>query len=377
MHKKVIGVIGGYGMVGREVVKYLLKRTSHDILIGGRVGHKGGAFPEDRVSYQAVDVFKPFSLGSFCRSCMLVINCAGPAAVVREKVALAALRHRTHYVDPGGYNPAHYILNRCRDELQEKGIAMVLATGILPGLSEVFPIHEARRGFDSVHSMELAYIGRDQWSHNSAYDIAWGVGNIGKGEAPIFYEQGEVREAKLLTSGKSLPLPQPIGAYTLFPVFREELRWFVEDECIDNVRVYGNNWGLWVSLATIAVKLFGWHKSPKQLHQAASLISKAAQRDLKDKRPGFMLHLNMEGLRSDQPVSLTSTLYFEETYRATGICVAIAAQMIAEGTIPAGCHWASQIPNVDIFMERFLQQGYSIDRSDTCQHHPRVEEAVA
>ena len=275
---------------------------------------------------------------------------------------MAALKHSVHYVDPGGHNPVYHSLTAHNEEMKSKGLISILAIGILPGLSELFPIHEANRSFDTITDMEYSYIGRDRWTHNSAYDIAWGVGNIGKGEASIIFEQGKPKEVNLLTSGKTVQLPQPLGDRKLFPVFREELRDFVESRNIENARVYGNNWGAWVSLATIAVRLLHWHGTKSQLHQSADLIVKAAQRDLKDKTPGFMLHLTMKGTKNGQPLSLASTLYFEDTYRATGICAAIAARMIAEGNIPTGRHWASEIPDTELFMSLFQQQKYDIVR---------------
>lgn len=364
MKKIIIGVIGGYGQVGQEAVRYLINETPYNILLGGR-NFPNSPVPKQmqgRSSFMPVDIFHDESLSTFCDACDILINCAGPSAVIGDKVALAALKHNIHYVDPGGHNPVYHTLSTHNDKIKKKKQVFVLAIGILPGLSELFPIHEADRSFDTVQSMEYSYIGRDLWTHNSAYDIAWGVGNIGKGEAAVIYKRGERKEVNLFTSGKKVALPFPLGKQKLFPVFREELREFVESRNIENVKVYGNNWGTWVSLATIIIRLLGWHSSERQLHQSAKLIVKAAQKDLKGKKPGFMLHLTMNGNKNGQPTSLSSTLYFEETYRATGICAAIAARMIAEGNIPAGRHWASQVLTTGAFMDFFLEQQYSIVR---------------
>lgn len=377
MRETTIGVIGGSGRVGQETVKYLLKETPYSIIIGSRTDKKHGIPTSDRLSYMHVDVFNPDSLTQFCSACSIVVNCAGPSALVKDVVALAALENNVHYVDPGGHNPVYHTLTEHQKTLQDKNLVSVMATGILPGLSEVFPIYEAQQIFESITSMEYSYIGRDEWTHNSAYDIAWGVGNIGKGEAPIIYTDGVPKEVNLLTSGKGITLPQPLGSCKLYPVLREELRDFIAAHNIQNVAVYGNNWGVWVSLATIAVKIFKWHRSEKQLHQAADLIVKAARKDMKGKRSGFMLHLTMEGMKNGQPASTASTLYFEDTYRATGICAAITAQMIAEKQIPAGHYWASQLPDTDRFMQLFLKQGYTITRNKNMTYAPCAPESAA
>ncbi|SHJ55884.1 MMPL family transporter [Halodesulfovibrio aestuarii] len=377
MQGTVIGVIGGSGRVGKEAVTYLLKETPYSIIIGGRTYRPQEIPDSDRTSFKTVDLFSPDSLKEFCSACTIVINCAGPSALVKDIVALSALEHGAHYVDPGGHNPVYHTLTQHQQKLKEKKRVAVIACGILPGLSELFPIYEAQQGLDTINSMEYHYIGRDKWTHNSAYDIAWGVGNIGIGEAPIIYTDGVPKEVNLLTSGKKITLPQPVGTCKLFPVLREEMREFITLNNIKNVAAYGNNWGFWVSMATIVISLFKWHRSERQLHQAAELIVKAARKDMKNKNPGFMLHLLMRGTQNGQPASLTSTLYFEDTYRATGICAAITARLIAEQQIPSGRYWTSQLPNIERFMQYFLQQNYTITRSENIECTPCIQEPAA
>ena len=95
-----------------------------------------------------------------------------------------------HYVDPGGYTPLFPILSSRRPEIRAKRLTFLLTLGILPGLSELFPVYVARTCFDQVEGFEYVCVGRDRWTFPSAWDIAWGVGNIGNGEAPVYYEQG-------------------------------------------------------------------------------------------------------------------------------------------------------------------------------------------
>ena len=186
MNGRMIGVIGGTGRVGRECLRYLHENTAFGLLIGGRKPPRE-ALPG---SFLSVDVFDEASLARFCGQCSLVINCAGPASAVRERVAAAALAGGCHYVDPGGYTPLFPILSSRRPEIRAKRLTFLLTLGILPGLSELFPVYVARTCFDQVEGFEYACVGRDRWTFPSAWDIAWGVGNIGNGEAPVYYEQG-------------------------------------------------------------------------------------------------------------------------------------------------------------------------------------------
>ena len=158
MNGRMIGVIGGTGRVGRECLRYLHENTAFGLLIGGRKPPRE-ALPG---SFLSVDVFDEASLARFCGQCSLVINCAGPASAVRERVAAAALAGGCHYVDPGGYTPLFPILSSRRPEIRAKRLTFLLTLGILPGLSELFPVYVARTCFDQVEGFEYACVGRRQ-----------------------------------------------------------------------------------------------------------------------------------------------------------------------------------------------------------------------
>ena len=355
MNGRMIGVIGGTGRVGRECLRYLHENTAFGLLIGGRKPPRE-ALPG---SFLSVDVFDEASLARFCGQCSLVINCAGPASAVRERVAAAALAGGCHYVDPGGYTPLFPILSSRRPEIRAKRLTFLLTLGILPGLSELFPVYVGRTCFDQVEGFEYACVGRDRWTFPSAWDIAWGVGNIGNGEAPVYYEQGVRRQAGLLASGRRMDLPAPVGRHTVFRLMRDDLQRFVEESGISEAHVYGNNWGRWVTLATVLVRLAGWYGTERRLAQSARLIMRAAELDMRGRKPGFMLHLRMRGTLRGQPRSVVRTLFLEDTYRATGLCAAIGARLAAEGMEP-DVFRAAQMPDTQAFMRHFLAQGYVI-----------------
>lgn len=61
---------------------------------------------------------------------------------------------------------------------------------------------------------------------------------------------------------------------------------------------------------------------------------RAAELDMRGRKPGFMLHLRMRGMLRGQPRSVVRTLFLEDTYRATGLCAAIGRALAAEGMEP-------------------------------------------
>lgn len=357
MSEKAVGVLGATGRVGMECLGYLAKHCKAPLLAGGRKRPRDLAALHG-ADFMRVDVFDPRQLGDFCRRCRLVINCVGPAALVKNRVGEAALRHDCNFVDAGGYTPLHSALDA--DVVSGKGLRFLLALGILPGLSEIFPPYVAEKEFDQVEAMRYAVIGRDAWTPVSAYDIAWGVGNIGKGEGACHYENGRRLDAGVLGSSVSLRLPPPVGKHRLFRLMREDMREFVEANGIPHAAVYGNNWGVWVTLATVGIRIARLYKTDRQLRLAAKLIVAAAKLDMRGKQSGFMLHLHMEGRTGGGRRALARTLYFTDTYRATGICAAVGARLVLEEEMPPGIYRGGSLPVPLIFMRHFLAQGYQV-----------------
>jgi hypothetical protein len=368
MNRQGIGVIGGTGRVGRECLRYLSDHVDCELLAGSRSTPEGTALSPHvhGAEFAAVDVFNDMELDSFCKRCRLIINCSGPAALVRERVAKAALAHKCHFVDPGGYTPLFHALDA--RQIANSGLSFFLGAGIFPGLSEIFPPYVADKEFDVVESMEYAIIGRDAWTLPSAYDIAWGVGNMGKDEAAGYFEQGNYKEARLLRSVRRLRLPLPIGRHVLFRLMREDMREFIQARDIPTADVYSNNWGVWVSLATIAIRLAGLYTTEDRLRLAAKLVMTASRLDMRGKEPGFMLHLRMSGLRGGGRRSVRRTVYFTDTYRATGLCAAIGARRILEGDQGVGLVRGASLPDPSGFMRLLLAQGYEVTGEDTAPY---------
>lgn len=358
----VIGVLGGTGRVGSECLRHLEANSSCELLVGGRRTPPAESVPG---TFERVDVFDATSLARFCSRCSVLVNCTGPASLVRDRVALTALQHGCHYVDPGGYTPLFTGLNVRMQEIRDRHLTYLLTLGILPGLSEIFPVFVARTDFDRVEFFECSAVGRDRWTYPSAWDIAWGVGNIGHGEAPVYYEHGKRKLAGLLTSARRVMFPEPVGRYTVFRLMRDDLQQFVEAAGIPDAHVYGNNWGHWVSLATVLVRLLRWYGSEKRLDRAARLIMRAAALDMHGKQPGFMLHVRMGGIYKGEQRQVERTLFFEDTYRASGLCAAIGARLVAEGRVEPGVFRAAQMPHPEIFMELFQEQGYAVSGHET------------
>ncbi|MFD1939800.1 hypothetical protein ACFSKW_50925 [Nonomuraea mangrovi] len=120
-----IGVIGGYGSVGRAAVAQLRAWGLGPIVVAGR---------DPAQADVVVDGDEPAGLDRFCASLSLVVNCTGSPPRNRVAVADAAARAGIPYIDPDGDEPLHTLLSdrSCAEPV-------VLSAGMLPGLTGLLP----------------------------------------------------------------------------------------------------------------------------------------------------------------------------------------------------------------------------------------------
>ncbi|MDX9681376.1 NAD(P)H-binding protein [Pseudomonas protegens] len=80
MRAGVMGLVGAYGSVGRQVAQLLAGKVA--LRLGGRDPRQAEQLNQQlgaRAEVRALDLWEPQSLADFCAGCSLVINCAGPS----------------------------------------------------------------------------------------------------------------------------------------------------------------------------------------------------------------------------------------------------------------------------------------------------------
>jgi hypothetical protein len=129
-----VAVLGAYGGVGRAATRRLHELGIGPLRLGGRdLGAAESLLQElggdgDAVT---VDVHDQRQLADFCSGAGLVLNCAGPSSQFDDRVAVATLAAGADYVDAGGDERLHALLDR----RLPAGATALLSAGVMPGLS--------------------------------------------------------------------------------------------------------------------------------------------------------------------------------------------------------------------------------------------------
>ncbi len=134
-HRSTFGIVGGYGATGSVVAAELCRTRDSDLLIGGRDLTRAQALAAElgkRASATRLDVLDAGSLDDFCGRCSIIVNCAGPVILLRDRVAQAAFRHRCHYIDAAGMSIVKERLLVHERAIADLGLSFVISAGGCP-----------------------------------------------------------------------------------------------------------------------------------------------------------------------------------------------------------------------------------------------------
>ncbi|HYL61337.1 MAG TPA: saccharopine dehydrogenase NADP-binding domain-containing protein [Candidatus Methylomirabilis sp.] len=210
------GIVGGYGATGTAAATELLKSSDAQILIGGRDRNRATALATklgNRVSAAQLDVLDARSLDDFCSRCSIVLNCAGPVLLLQDRVAQAALRSRSHYVDVASLTFVHERMSPRGQEIADQGLSFVISAGWMPGISELVPAYAhavARTKMDTIESVSVYFSDSGEWSDNALRDAAWFVHQVGL-PRPGYFRKGQRTSVKMSTASRIVELGEPIG----------------------------------------------------------------------------------------------------------------------------------------------------------------------
>ncbi len=196
-------VLGGYGAVGREVVR-LLAGSDRQVLVAGRNQPRASALATTFTGAVpvAVDVNRPGSLENVVAPDDLVINCTGV-----ESVALArnVVEAEAHYLDISASHD-HLVALASLDEIATAYRRTILCSvGLAPGLTNLLAADLDRRypGVQPIEMTALLGLGDDYGDASRA----WSLARIGT----TFPDPVDGRPVRNFRDGRRVLLPAGFG----------------------------------------------------------------------------------------------------------------------------------------------------------------------
>lgn len=358
------GVIGGSGSTAKAVAKELRRSTDQRILIGARNLASVEAIAADlgaAVSAVRVDIRDTRSLEDFSGRSSVVVNCGGPVCELQDRVAQAALRTRSHYVDVAGLTVVREGMMAHHQEVGDRGLSCVVSAGWLPGISELLPAYSldlAKTRMDVVQSVAIHFGDSGEWSNNALRDAAWYLRKFGR-RRPRYTRNGEWIRARLSEVLVEKDIGGPMGrclfAMSCLPEMAELLSRF--RGC--DGRAYSYLPGRWTAVAGSLVALL-----PMPLGLAAWIV-RSALRARSLPVGGFNV-VDVRGRCGPQEVLHRHQVTFARgrEYWMNGVVAATVARLICEGRgVKAGVHFLAEAVDPLTFVEELHTAGVTVTQS--------------
>ena len=133
--------------------------------------------------------------------------------LLQDRVAQAAFRKRSHYVDVAGMTFVKERMLPHAREIADLGLSFVVSAGWMPGISELVPVYanaQERARMDTIESLTVYFGDSGEWSTNALRDGVWYLRQVGL-RSPGYFHRGEWCRAKMSTASRKVNLGDPIG----------------------------------------------------------------------------------------------------------------------------------------------------------------------
>lgn len=184
--ENLIGIIGSSGAIGKVAANILT--TNHKVK-GGQRNNKN-IINNDNFTYEYLDIFDNESLENFCKTCTVVLNCAGPTYKIRDSIANVCNKFNVKYVDVNG----EILLNEeVLNKLSLNSNCYIIGSGAVPGLSSILPSYYCNKDFDTISSIKCYQGGREKATRNSIIDIM-ASSFESSGYPNSYYDNGDIKK---------------------------------------------------------------------------------------------------------------------------------------------------------------------------------------
>lgn len=334
---KVVGVIGYSGYVGSVTCDYLEQYVT--VIKGSR------SAVDDGKKLFRVDVEDEKLLHSFCSKCDLVINCAGPSYLIKDKVAKVAASLQIPYIDAFGCGKT---IELCKSH----GGMNIIGAGFIPGISGSIIKELAREGYGDA-TFELYHGGEEMGGKAALMDIV--KSSIDHYIKPGFcMEDGELRkynESDIYEYEEDFDCP--VNKKMCFTEEDRQLVNTIGMKNLKDIQVHPDDFSLKMIGALCLQEL--------EENGNDSFYDKAIEKQrehMKDRTPWFCI----KGVRENDEGSETIMIKGDNSSLLTGLTLGICARKVLEMKFCNDTKWLFEIMDYGFLSQELQRYGVVIDR---------------
>ncbi len=231
--REYIGVLGGNGSVGKNVV-LTLQRLIDDKIILATTRKNNNGINDENTRYEYLDISDNKQLETFCVKCSTIINCVGPSSIIKNKIAKTCLNTKTNYIEVSGEYSLCNEIKALNKHFYESKINCVYSAGVNPGLVEALTSFYLAK-YNESKTIEVYFTGAGDFSCSSAIDMVESC-RAPDNAGMSFLENGEIKKINHFEQTKELP--QPFGRMFCIPVINDHFAKCIKEQKIQRAFFY-------------------------------------------------------------------------------------------------------------------------------------------
>lgn len=334
-----IAVVGCGGMIGEVICKNLCKDF---IVKGGQRREPTALLNLNNFNYHFLDIFDWENLIAFCADCTVVINCAGPEFVIKDRVAQAAMKVGAKYVDASN---ALLLSQEQELELKANGVNYIGA-GFCPGITGLLLKRVINHLLDETKHVNCYIGGAEHYTKTSISDILMsGHSVIGKTDS--YWSDHRVKTENINMMQKEFVPEVDV------PVYKKP---YLSQEIIDILEVSSVQELHWYNIAAndyifrLAMQFY-----QMQLESSVEEAMKKLDISLEEqpKEEWIALVIDATGVKNGKNVRCRLNLQMETSSELTGTVAAEIARQAVSSNRPNGTYWAYEVLPID-FMNQYV-----------------------
>ena len=343
MNHKTFLILGGYGGVGRSLVRLLLQETDVRLVLAGRTVEKAEAtvaqfnsvFEGNRVAGMYADASDAASLKRALKGVDFVVV-ASSTARYAEAVARVVLEAGIDYLDLQYSTRKIAALKKLTPEIEKAGRCFITDGGFHPGLPAALVRYVAQY-FDRLEKANAGSVIKYNFreltiADSTACEFLEEINDF----EPLVFKEDQWKRSRMLGMTRYIAMDFGIkfGKQYCVPMFLEEMRSI--PETYPSLRetgffVGGFNWfvdWLVLPLAVIALKIW-----PRMALKPMGKLIKWGLKTFSKPPYGTLLKVEAHGQREDKAKTIDITLYHQDAYLFTAIPVAACLLQYLDGSI--------------------------------------------
>ncbi len=220
-------VLGGYGIIGREVVRDLFSFTEKDeVIIAGRDSKKiakyASSFNSARVIGKTIDVKNKKELISFLKKADICINCL--QYNLNLEIMKACLEAKINYVDLGGMFHETLRQLKLNKDFQDIGKTAILGLGASPGMSNILAAYGSRF-LKEIKELEIVFADKDFTTYKQKFVLPYSFKTLVDEYTmkPAVFRDGKLRFVEPRSEPKKYNFGDEFGVQTGYLTLHSEL----------------------------------------------------------------------------------------------------------------------------------------------------------